>query len=525
MPTTYKQAVARPDGEDWDVASKEEYLAMLDNDVWELVPLSQVPQHSNLIKCRWVYRIKYNSDGSIERYKARICAKGFQQKEGIDFEETFAPVARVTSMRILFALAVRMNWEIHHTDVKTAFLNAFLDETVYMEQPEGFEQTGPNGEKMVCRLKRAVYGLKQAPRNWNEELTKFMTQYGFVQSKVDNCIFTLNKSDGTKLIVLVYVDDLITTGNSPEETKTFLQALGSKFKTTNKGELEFYNGIQFTRNRSKKTGMMHQEKYINDTLEEMKMTDAKPKFTPIQTGMNLSVDETSDYTGNLNEFIRQYRKIIGKLLWIALCTRPDIQESVSKLAGALHRPSVRHWEAAKRVLRYLKATKHKGLKYNGNEDIEIFGFSDSDWAGSFKARKSTTGWVFMMFGAAVSWCSKLQLSVALSSTEAEYMALSSATQEVIYLRALLKDLGFTQTNPTIMGVDNQGCRMLANNPVFHKRSKHIEIRYHFIREKIKHKEIETVYIPTDEMLADILTKTLGRVKHCYFTDRILGLFQ
>ena len=484
----------------------------MENEVWELVPISEVPEGMNITKVRWVLRIKYNPDDTVDKYKARICAKGFTQMYGIDYNETFAPVIRMTILRMLLAIAIANDWDVLHVDVKTAFLNAFLKEEVYCEQPEGFEVYGPNGEKLVCRMKKAIYGLKQAPRNWNEELTAFIKSQGFRQSKVDHCLF-IRYSETHITIILVYVDDLQITGSSRKLCEEFIKDLGNKYNITNKGDLQYYNGLEIVRDKKNKRGKLHQEKYIRDILKEFKMEKATGKDTPLGVNDDLTVDEIGDY-----EDISLYRSIVGKLLWLSVCTRPDITTAVSRLSRALQKPSKKHWIGAKRLLRYLKNTKTHGLTYGGG-DLVLHGWSDSDWAGTANpGRRSTSGWIFLLNGAAVSWSSKPQQTAALSSTEAEYIAACSATQETMYLRAVLRDLGFAQGEATPLHADNTGCIQIANNPVFHARTKHIELKYHYIREKIETGDTVLVYENTEHNIADFLTKILPRLPHEKFTS-------
>ncbi len=498
-PTNYKEALRNPHHSKWKKAMDEEYSALLSNNTWNL---TELPANKNTIKSKWVFKLKQNADGSIARYKARLVAKGYTQVLGIDYKETFAPVVKFTTIRTLTALAALRGYKIYQLDISTAYLYADADTELYMEQPEGYQTTGPNNSKLVCKLNKSIYGLKQAGRNWNKTLDSFLRSNNLEPSKADPCLYVAKDSDDRKFFAIaIYVDDIIQITNDNERRKSFINQISKKFKITDMGEIHWILGtaIETTPDNIK----MHQERYILDMIKKYQMENCKPVNTPM-------VPDNSD--ANPNTIFQEpdrYRSLIGSLIFASVISRPDIAYAVGKLSQVMDNPSEKDWIAAKRVLRYLSNKTQIGPIYSNTGNNNLIGYSDSDWAGDNVGRKSTSAYVFTLAGAAISWCSKKQTIVALSSTEAEYIAASSASQEALYIRQLLKDLKYEQTDPTPLFIDNQGAITLSNNQMTNKRTKHIDVRYHFIRDIVEKKEIICGYISTEEMIADCLTKPVG----------------
>ena len=427
---------------------------------------------------------------------------------------TFAPVPKMVTIRVVIDMAARKNWELDNMDVDTAFLNADIKEEIYIKQPKGFEEYGSNGEELVCKLKKSIYGLKQASRNWNDTIDQWMRSYGFKAANADPCLYVKGSEEHDDiLVVVIWVDDLIIAGSNVKVVADFKRAISTRFKMKDLGALRWILGMEIRRDRPNRRIEISQEAYIDQMLKKFGMDDCKAVGTPAEGVLNrVSIEEggTAD---------KQYMSIVGSLLYAATVTRPDIAFAVQALGRHMQASKQEHMIAAKRVLRYLQGTKKIGLIYqagamrerNGSRDCpSIVGFCDADWAGDLDTRRSTTGFVFMMESGAVSWGSKLQPTVALSSAEAEYMAACGAVQEAIHLRQLLNDLGYVQDKPTVIFEDNQGCIALTENPVFHRRTKHIDIRYHFIREKVASGEVVLKYVPNADQLADLLTKGLPK---------------
>ena len=471
-----------------------------------------MPAGRKAIGCKWVFKIKRGADGEVERYKARLVAKGFSQKEGIDYNETFAPVAKFTSIRLLLAIAATLDLDLHQMDAVTAFLNGEIEEDIYMQLPDGYNNT--NSSNKVCKLRKALYGLKQSPRAWYLKLDHKLHQLGFKRSIADNSIYTKITATGFVLLAL-YVDDFLLSSNNITLLRAIKSQLQQSFKMKDLGEAHYILGMQIARNRAEKSIHLHQHQYITMVLERTGMADCKPVSTP--TDPNTKLEPTAATEATTSE---PFTQAVGSIMYAMVATRPDLAFAVGAVCAHMHNPSDAHWIAVKRILRYLKATAHLGLKFqaNNNNNIEIRGYCDSDYAGDSTTSKSTTGYVFTCANAAITWKSQKQTRVALSTTEAEYTAAAEAIKEAIWLRQLQQDLLIPVTAPITLYCDNQGALALSKKPVNHSRTKHVTTRYHFVREAVDTNEINLQYLQTNNMLADILTKGLERIKHERFTS-------
>ena len=425
-PETFDEALSSPHAKKWKLATDSEYQSLIDNDTWDLVEL---PEGRTAIGCKWIFKVKYNGEGEAIRFKSRLVAKGYSQRHGIDFEETFSPVVRFSSIRTLLALAVQKGMIVHQMDIVTAFLNGELQEEIYMQQPDGYQISGK--ESLVCRLKRSLYGLKQASRCWNQALKEFMVQAGFVQSNADPCIFTRLGEHTT--ILAVYVDDLIIITDDMEVMLEAKGLLSKRFKMKDMGQIHYCLGVNIVYGPN--CVWMHQWQYITLMLRKFGLVDANTVSTPADCNVKLlKNDHVSKSTDQVN-----YQSMVGSLLYIAMGTRPDIAHTVGAVSKFCSNPTEAHKTAVKRVFRYLKKTINLALKYCKDEK-SVIGFSDADWGGDPDDRCSTTGNVFLLAGGAVSWLSKKQPVVALSTSEAEYVALSMATQEAAWFQKLFTDL-------------------------------------------------------------------------------------
>lgn len=516
----------------WYKALIEEMENILKNGTFELV---ERPTNKNCIGSRFVLTNKYSPDGSLLKNKARFVARGFSQKPGIDFGETFAPVARQGSIRIMAALAAKLNTEIHQFDITTAYLNGKLDEQIFMECPAYFKEileqmkTNKSSNKdinlkvskmlkslnkgnKVLLLKKSLYGLKQAGRCWNIRLNQILNNFGAKSTTADPCVYYIKNGKGLTVIT-IYVDDILFMSEDPNMLEKFKNHLKRDLDLKYAGLVKYCLGINF----KQENGMvaMSQQSYIRELLNRFDMAEANTVSCPMDPGIKLKRSDKCDMEG------LPYRELVGGLLYLATSTRPDIANTVSKLSQFLNCFDNTHWKAAKRVLRYLKKTINFGLIFK-RTDESLFGYTDSDWANSIDDRKSYTGFCFIFCGSSISWESRKQCTVALSSTEAEYMALSDGTKEAIYLRKLLNDLCDFNLKSVRLLCDNKGAIKLAENPIFHRRTKHIDIRHHFIRECVNNNVIEIQYVATENMAADIFTKALPSPRH-YKCLKALGV--
>lgn len=498
-PTTLEEALASEQGELWQQAMDEEMSSLLANNTWTL---EKPPASVKPIPVKWVFKVKRDATGNVERYKARLVAKGFHQREGIDYEEVFAPVSKYTTLRTLLALAASQDLEIHQLDIKTAFLNGELEEDVWIKQPPGYE----SGYGMACHLHKSLYGLKQAPRAWHAKLKEELMTMGFRPSAADPALFI--KDGIPPIFLLTYVDDiLIVTGDSTAlgDTKT---KITTAFEARDLGTATCFLGMDIHRDRTARTITLAQGRLTVDLLSKYGMTESKTLITPLSTAIKLTKDgELLDTSTN------GFAQLIGSLMYLSVCTRPDIAQAVGALARYMAKPTVTHWQAAKGVLRYIAGTKNYGIIFGGN-GLNLEAYCDADYAGDIDTRRSTTGYVFTLSGGAISWSSRLQPTVAASTTEAEYMAAAYAIKEALWLRTLLLELGMEIGTITI-NADNQSAIKLLKNPVFSMRSKHIDVIYHFARERVTRKDVTFKYISTDKMVADALTKPLPSAKFSF----------
>jgi hypothetical protein len=508
-PRSFRRAMATEEAARWLEACEEEYLSLLKNKTWNLV---QLPAGKRALYSKWVFKVKRLSDMSVERFKARLTAGGDRQTKGLDYDEVFAPVVRKESIRLLLALSASLSMKIHQMDVKTAFLNGKLNMEVYMRQPEGFIVNGQ--EDLVCKLNKALYGLKQAGRIWYQNLDAHLASMGFTRCVSDPCMYYRMSESGVRTIIAVYVDDLMIACTEEAELAQVKRHLSDKYEMTDLGELAWCLGMRVVQDPRSGTITLDQEEYLREVLKTYKMDECNPSDTPAQDGMVLSKAQsptTAEGKADMKKF--PYRSVVGSLLYAAMCTRPDITAAVSAVSRFLENPGHAHWIAVKKILRYIKGTVGLRLVYKGAAGgPELVGYCDSDWAGDVDGRRSTSGYVFFVAGGPVAWGSSLQPIVALSSTEAEYVAACSATRVACWLRSCLLELGCEQTKATVIFEDNNGCISLSKNSVHHSRTKHIQIRFHYTRDRFLAGEIVLTPIASADNTADVMTKALGRIK-------------
>lgn len=445
--------------------------AFIRNGTFSLVP--RRPEY-NVVGCRWLQTNKFYSNGTHRCCKSRLVANGYNQEFGRDYVETFSPVIKSTTLRLVLDVAISNSWPIKQLDVNNAFLQGTLNEEVYMEQPPGFVDADKPDH--VWRLHKAVYGLKQAPRAWYIELRNFLLSLGFRNSLADTSLFVLHTGD-QYLYVLIYVDDILVTGNTTKGIERFLKMIADRFSIKDPEDLHYFLGIEA--HRSPKGLHLNQRKYILDLLQRYDMLNAKPVISPMASSLKLhlrSGTSLSDPT--------KYRQLIGSLQYLQF-TRLDIAFAVNKLSQFMHMPTEEHWQAAKRILRYVAGTATHGIFYSANNKLVLQAYSDSDWAGDSDDYVSTNSYIIYLGQHPISWSSRKQNGVARSSTEAEYRAVANATGEVNWICSVLSELGISLPSAPIIFCDNVGATFLCANPVFHSRMKHIALDYHFVRNKVR----------------------------------------
>jgi hypothetical protein len=509
-PRSYAEAMAHPDAAEWEIVCDAEKRAFEHMEVYKVVPR---PKGRKVVGSRWVFCIKRGPDSAILKYKACVVAQGFTQIEGVDYDETFTPVAKHTSLCIILALTAEHNLEVHQMDVKSAYLNGELKEEIYMEPPPGFDT--PEG--MVFRLVKAVYGTKQGGRVWYEDIRATLEAMGYHHTEADHAVF-IRTIDGIPSILALYVDNITMASKDIGSIERDKEELKRHYQMTDLGEISWILGICITRDRKAGWVALSQEKYIREVLERFGKADTRPISTPALANERLTKLNSPEIE------TKPYQSAVGALMYPMLGTHPDIAYAMAALGRHAANPGTEHQHALDRAFKYLRATSDWELVFQRgmHKGSTLNGYVDADWASDVNDCKSTSGFVFMLAGGAVCWSSKKQASVALSSTEAEYIAAAHATKEVVWLRRLLNELGQAPRDPTLLHVDNQSAIAIVQNPEFHDRTKHIDVRYHFLRQKVDSRDILLTYLPTEDQIADALTKGLTCAKHEHFS-REMGL--
>jgi len=509
-PRNVKEAVNSEDSDLWKKAMDEEMDSLDKNEAWQLV---QLPVGRKFVGSKWLFKKKLNAEGKVDKYKARLVAKGYSQVEGIDFGEIFSPVAKLTSIRFLLSIAAAFDLEVEQMDVKTTFLHGDLEEEIYMKQPEGFIVKGKN--ELVCKLKKSLYGLKQSPRMWYQNFDTYILGLGFVRSKADHYVYSKQVGDHFINIVM-YVDDMLLIGNNKDVIKEVKAQLSSKFDMKDLGAANFILGMEIRRDRANKMISLNQRKYVETVLQRFNMQESKPVKVPIPIGVKLSVEQCPKTQEEEEDMSRvPYASAVGSLMYAMVCTRPDIAHAVGVLSRYMSKPGKEHWTAVKRVFRYLRGTTDYAICYQGrpgpDKVINVHGFVDAEWARDLDHRRSTSGYVFNLFGGAISWMSKRQAVVALSTTEAEYMVATHASKEAVWLQRLCSGIGFVQKGVRLE-CDSQSAIFLAKNPAYHAKTKHIDVQYHFVRDMVEEKKVLLEKIDNMKNVADSLTKSVSTEK-------------
>ncbi|KAK9053340.1 hypothetical protein SSX86_029973 [Deinandra increscens subsp. villosa] len=444
-------------------------------------------------------RVKKDADGNVTKFKARLVAKGYVQQLGIDYEEVFAPAARMETIRLIISHAAGMRWKIYHLDVKAAFLHGTLQEEVYVRQPEGFVKKG--SENKVYKLTKALYGLKQAPRAWNLRLNEVLTELGFSRCRHEQAVYVRTRGEST-VIVGVYVDDLLVTGSSRTDVNLFKKQMCDRFDMTDLGALCYYLGLEVS--QSEIGISIRQSAYAKKIIKLAGMEECNESQIPMEPRLRLSKEEGGEVVDASN-----FRKLVGSLRYLTQ-SRPDLTYAVGYVSRFMQEPREAHLKAVKHIIRYIKGTVKYGLLYKSGERGDLQGYSDTNHMMDTDDGRSTSGDVFFYNKSLVSWHSQKQKTVALSSCEAEFMAATTAACQALWLAGFLEELTGKKNGPVKIYVDNKSAIALMRNPVFHGRSKHINLKFHFIRECIDRGQIEVEFVRGDQRKADGLTKSLAR---------------
>ena len=476
-------------------AKEEEINNAFSTGTFVKINKEEIPKNTKIYNMMWVHKIKPPTKLEPERYRSRLCVLGNRQDEN-SYSETFAAVAKVKMFRTLLAVSVFFGLRMTQIDISNAFMYAEIDREMYVYPPQGYEHLG------ILKLNKSLYGLKQAPRLWYDTVTEVLKKdLGFVQTKSDTCCFT---STTSRCYVLIYVDDICIFTNDEKLRQQIIDTLRTKFKLRNFDSSGIYLGLELEWNKDGTRVKVHQQTYIQKLLKMFRMEKAEAADTPAQSDIKLSKTDTN------TDKDRPYRSLVGALLY-TLGSRPDVAAAIRTCSQYMAEGADSHWQAAKRILRYLKGTSSTGVVYTKEEKFTLKAYCDSDWAQDVDDRKSITGYVIYAQGGAIVWKSKKQPTTARSSAEAEYVSLADTVAELMWVLMALKELGVTVEGDVEVFIDNQAAQAMAANPVNHERTKHIDVAYHFVREAVAANMIKLYYINTKNNISDLLTKSTKRV--------------
>ena len=519
-PRNITEALQRPDAEKWKEAIVRELTSLEENNTWSIV---EQPHQGKLIGSTWTLKTKLLGDGSIDKLKARLCAQGFSQRFGRDYTETFSPTVRSTSLRVFLAYAASTGFCLSQADVKSAYLNAPVEETIHMSLPEGYSTHSTANLKGKClRLNKSLYGLKQSGRNWYRMLNDWLLSWGLVRSNADPCVYVKidPETNNLEIAILVHVDDIGILARDQTVESDFMKSFSAKFEISSHGPLRHFLNLQCC--DTEDAIHLSQPIYIREIISRVGLSQSKTRPTPATKELLTKADCPLD--GSEEQILmngKDYPAAMGSLTYAAICTRPDIAFASSQVGRFSKNPGTKHWIALQHIYRYLEGTQNLGLKFEKGKPLELPGYSDSDWAGSQDDRRSTSGYLFTLGGTPISWRSRGQKTTANSSTEAEYLGANDAAKEAIFLRRLLTDLGIQQISPTTIYQDNKSCIAMTNNPSHHTRMKHIDVKHCYIRELVERKAIRLDWLESKSLVADIFTKPLGPQSFSHLRDIII----
>lgn len=510
IPRGYNQCLKSPESEYWREAVAKEYNGLISIGTFEFVPKSSLKAGTNVMRCHLVFDVKRQSDGSIEKFKARLVADGNTQRHGVDFDRVFSTVAKLSTLRLLLVLAACEDYNLSSIDIRQAYLQATLSEELYMDVPPGLTNVDENGNALVVKLRRSLYGLRQAGREWHTLLASTLREWGFVQSTIDVCMFSYSRGS-SKMWIVVWVDDCVIADNDAALREEFVSWLGTKFPVEDKSDLSWILHVKVTRERERRRISLSQELYVKDLLGRYDYLHGglTRRFdSPCDSNLKLCAEQSpaidSAEHAHMGKHRSDYMSLVGAFLWLANVTRPELAYVAGQLARFVSNPGMVHYRAALRVLVYLKGNPSKDLMFSPSPHLGFRAYVDSDWAHRF----SVSGGIMEYMGCPIQWFSKMQRSVSMSSTEAEYFATCLAAKEVVYFRELLADFGRVQTGPTVILTDNKGVVDLSVDPVAFKKTKHILRAAQYVRDLCARRVIVLKWVSSSHNVADICTKAV-----------------
>lgn len=521
-PRNWNEAMKSSNKDKWIAASKEEYDSLEKHKVWEW---SELPPSKKALDTKWVFKVKTNADGEAVRYKARLVARGFMQEQGIDFNETFAAVVKSDTWKLFFALVALQDLECDQVDITTAFLNGDLEnDEIYVQAPRGYEQYN-NGKKLYWRLRKTLYGLKQSARYWFRTMEKKLKKIGFSRSSMDHGLFYQNG-----VWILLYVDDLLIAARTQRQVNKVKLQIFETFDGKDLGPVSFFLGVKITRDRATRTIYLSQQGYIEKLLKDCGMdscnTNNKSPLSKSQYEA-LMVPPPSEHRASAAERT-EFQRMVGYILYAAMQTRVDMAFDIIALARYMSNPTPAAMIGIKSVLRYAAREKDRGIKISfgpkkqGTEELGLEIYCDSSYAADKASRRSHSGWVAMAGNGPIAWHTALQKTVSNSTCEAEYMEMSLAAQHASWTRQILKEFGYKGKDavPTVIREDNNAAIQLAKNPEFHKRTKHIDVKWHYVRQEQEEGRVAVQYVSTQENKADGLTKPRDAQKQELFLEQL-----
>ena len=515
VPKSYRHALRSPQSDYWRAAIAKELAGLITLNTWDMVLASSMPPGANLMNCHYVFTVKRKKDGSIEKFKARLVADGNTQKFGVDFDRIFASVVKTSTIRLMLLLAAARDYNLSSIDITMAYLQADLDEDLFMRPPPNVHPFDSENRPIVCKLRRSLYGLRQAGRVWAILFASFLISWGLVRSSIDCCLYTYTSPSGEILWIAVYVDDALICDSSPELRARFVADLSKRFPTEDKGELSWILNVAITRDRPSRTISMSQALYVSDLTTKFAPYLLDASLTrhfdcPMDEGLVLTDDDQPEVGTQDHEdmAVRRdaYMSLVGGLLWLANMSLPLIAYPTSQLARFLTNPGPSHFQAALRVLLYVRQHGNQPLTFAPNPAMGLDTFVDSSW----DTRFSVSGCMIFFHGCLFHWFSKMQKSVSLSSAEAEYFGAMMAARDVIFIRDILIDLGITLDGPSVIFSDSKSAVDMSVDPVAFKKTKHILRAAEFLRDLVAREVIALKHLPGKIMLADVLTKAVAR---------------